>query len=253
MPIGIMGAMPEEVTGLLEDMDVQSTDHVGMRDYHCGEIYGRDAVIVFSRWGKVAAASTATSLIERYGVEQIIFTGMAGAADPDLNIGDVVIGNMLVMHDMDVSPLPGFERYDIPLLGLNGFKVSDKMVNAALEHAQEFLSEHLLREADSELLKEMGIREPKAIKGTIASGDRFVADSTYLGDLRLDFGDELACVEMEGAAVAQVCHEYNIPMIVSRCISDKADHSATIDFGRFCKRIAPLYARGIVRGLIPEL
>src|SRR5262249_4269300 len=100
-----MGAMPEEIEGLLGELeDVQVTE-AGMRTYHKGNLWGTSVVLVFSRWGKVAAATTATYLIEHFGVSQLIFTGVAGGVDESLRVGDVVVASTLYQHDMDASPL----------------------------------------------------------------------------------------------------------------------------------------------------
>ena len=113
--IGIVGAMPEEIALLERDLVETRRQSRGMREYLEGSLYGFEAVLVFSRWGKVAAASTGTTLIEVYDVNLIVFTGVAGAIAEDLEIGDVVIGNRLVQHDLDASALPGLKRHEVPL------------------------------------------------------------------------------------------------------------------------------------------
>ena len=113
MTIGIMSAMREEIASLV--MDLGTADealHTGMRTYHRGCLWGIPVVLVFSRWGKVAAASTVTHLIAQFGVDEIIFTGVAGAVDPALNVGDVVIAGQLFQHDMDARPL--YSRHELP-------------------------------------------------------------------------------------------------------------------------------------------
>ena len=90
--------MQEEVQLLIEDVEVTKIDNIGMREYYSGTLYNREVVIVFSRWGKVAAASTVTTLIEKFNVDLVLFTGIAGAADDKLNIGDIVIADKLIQH-----------------------------------------------------------------------------------------------------------------------------------------------------------
>ena len=111
MKFGIMGAMPEEVDTIRQRMRAVTEVHSGKRSYYQGKIADHDVVLVFSKCGKVAAAATATSLIEKFAIDQLIFTGVAGAVSSDLNIGDIVISTQLYQHDMDASPL--FEKYEV--------------------------------------------------------------------------------------------------------------------------------------------
>ncbi len=113
MLVGIVGAMIEEISLLKEEMTDMVCDSFGSRDYYCGTLYGVETVLVFSRWGKVASAMTATTLIGRYKIDALIFIGVAGAMAEKLNIGDVIIGNKLYQHDMDARPL--FKKHEIPL------------------------------------------------------------------------------------------------------------------------------------------
>jgi len=120
MPIGIMAAMQEEIDRLLRELPAGSeVVNDGRRTYHSGHLWGTPVVIVFSRWGKVAAATTATDLISDFCVTEILFTGVAGAAQPGLKVGDIVVGARLWQHDMDARPL--FPRHEIPLLGRSSF------------------------------------------------------------------------------------------------------------------------------------
>jgi nucleoside phosphorylase len=120
MSIGIMAAMQEEIDTLLKELPASSeVVDDGQRTYHSGRLWGTPVVVVFSRWGKVAAATTATHLISEFGVGEILFTGVAGAAQPGLNVGDVVVGARFWQHDIDARPL--FPRHEIPLLGRSSF------------------------------------------------------------------------------------------------------------------------------------
>src|SRR5262245_19958548 len=112
MPTGIMAAMQEEIDTLLKVLPVDcKVIYDGRRTYHSDHLWGTPMVVVFSRWGKVAAATTATHLIADFGVAEILFTGVAGAAHPGLKVGDVVVGARLWQHDMDARPL--FPRHEI--------------------------------------------------------------------------------------------------------------------------------------------
>ena len=117
MKIGIIGAMEEEIQLFKNDLEIISEETIGMRKYYTGRLFGKDIVLVFSRWGKVAAASTVTTLIQKFQVDLVLFTGVAGAVNSKLNVGDIIISKNLIQHDMDVTALPGFKKFEIPLLG----------------------------------------------------------------------------------------------------------------------------------------
>ncbi len=252
MKIGITCSMQEEINLLLADLERSESSVIGKREYSSGRLYGTEAVLVFSRWGKVASASTATTLIDRFGVEAIVFTGVAGAASPLLSIGDIVVSTALVQHDLDASALPAFAKFEIPLLGISRILADKGLIESMAESASQYISSDLLPEIGERTLSEFGIFAPKIELGLIASGDRFIADKGLINSLCEQLGD-LLCVEMEGAAVAQVCYEHGVPFVVARAISDKADHSAVIDFPRFINKVACYYSRGIIRGLISKL
>ena len=248
MTIGIMSAMTEENAKLVAEMgDAAEVTEKGLRIYNRGPLWGVPTVVVFSRWGKVAAATTATYLIAEFNVDEIIFTGVAGGADPELGIGDVVIATALYQHDMDARPL--FARHEIPLIAKTAFETDIARRSQAQQAAQRFLSNELASQIDAKILREFGISKPKVIEGEIASGDRFIADKAITHELKSRL-PKVACVEMEGAAVAQVCYEYGVPVTVIRTISDSADEAAVIDFPRFIATVASTYSHGILEQLI---
>ncbi len=225
--IGILGAMEAEVR-LLEEMlgGATTVDSTG-RDYVTGQLGGQEVVVSISGFGKVAAASTVTSMLDRFDAEAVVFSGVAGALDPDVTRGDVVIANELVQHDFDASPL--FPRFVIPSLQVDRIPGDAAWTDrAAAAAARAGATVH---------------------RGLILSGDRFIDNDADRAELRSLFPDALA-VEMEGAAVAQVCAEHRIPFVVIRAISDAADDDAATDFIEFVDRqAAPLLAE-IVAGLI---
>jgi adenosylhomocysteine nucleosidase len=244
--IGIMGAMPEEISGILYMIDDRACKSIGSRDFWEGTWSGLEVVVVFSRWGKVAAAATATILISGFQVDKILFIGVAGGADPELNLGDVVVASELIQHDMDASAIPMFERFEIPLLARARFPVHASTMKEAVKATQLFF-EHEFDDCVSDATKtSFGIGMPKVVTGLIASGDRFISDVRYLESLRSALPD-LLCVEMEGAAVAQVCFEFSTGITVVRVISDRADHEAPVDFPRFTSEVASVMTRGITR------
>ena len=252
MTLAIVAAMQDELSTLLDDMgrSAQRSVH-GRREFFRGELWGTPCVAVLSRIGKVAAAATVTTLIHEFAVERIVFTGVAGGIGAGLRVGDVVVADELVQHDFDASPI--FPRHEIPLLGLTRF-ATDPALTARLERAaQTYLRDDLPRELDAAVRTEFALGAPHPApacrRGLIASGDEFVSDARRVAQLRADFPDLLA-VEMEGAAVAQVCHEFDLPFAVVRTISDAADDSAHVDFTRFVGAVASRYSHGILRRLL---
>ncbi len=237
MKFGIMGAMPQEVDGIRALLDDVSSEEVGGRIYWIGRFMGAEVVLVYSRCGKVSSASTATTLLERFAVDGVLFIGVAGAVDPRLCLGDVVIANELVQHDVDASALPAFERFEIPLLGKTRFASPGDWVELAARETERYLREDFSGEFDPLTLGEFGMQLPKVVVGLVASGDQFVTAAETVAELRESLPG-LLCLEMEGAAVAQVCHEFGQPCLVVRVISDRADHAAVVDFQKFIESIA---------------
>lgn len=233
---------------MARSMTVERTVEAGRRTFYEGTWEGQDVVLVYSRIGKVSAAITTMILLERFGVSHVIFTGVAGGVDPALVIGDVVIADRLVQHDMDASPLPAFQRFEIPLLGKAFFEAG--LHGEARRAAEKYAQGAFLEDVTEERRADFGIGVPKVYGGLIASGDQFLADPAKTAALRGAL-PELLCTEMEGAAVAQVCHEMGgVPFAVIRVISDQADHSAVVDFTRFINEVAEYLTGGIVRTLL---
>lgn len=251
MKIGIMGALREEVALLHRDVAHPRDTVCGQRSYTEGTLFGKPVVVAFSRWGKVAAAATAVTMIERFKADLLLFTGVAGAVDPALRIGDIVIADALLQHDMDVGALPGLRRFEIPLLGVDRFPVPAPLVEKARASAEHYVHERMASEIEAQALAEFEIDTPRVRTGLVASGDRFMADEAELARLR-EALPGLLCVEMEGAAVAQIGYEYGVPVVVMRAISDKANAGAVIDFPRFVSRVATPLTCGMTERLIEE-
>lgn len=247
-----MGAMPEEIDLLLPQLKNKTTRFVGQREFTSGILADKEVVIVFSRMGKVAASSTATTLINVFNCRMILFTGVAGALNKELNIGDIIVGSTLVQHDMDVSALPGFARFEVPLLDKIFFSSPDWLIDKAMDASKCYLQGVMNGNIDSDILRKFGIQNPKNMRGLIASGDQFIASNETTLQL-LSALPDILCVEMEGAAVAQVAEEYDIPYIVIRTISDKADHSAHIDFPLFVKEVATNLTCGVLLEMLKKI
>ena len=239
----ILSALAQEQQGLIEQLDAPRQVHRAGRDYWLGRLHGRDVVLALSRIGKVAAATTATTLVEAFGARRIVFTGVAGGLGRDVHIGDVVVADRFVQHDMDASPL--FPRFEIPLYGRSSFPCDAD------------LSERLARACRTSLTVAGATgRMPGLHRGLIVSGDQFVSTAHSASRIQSALqtaGLEPLAVEMEGAAVAQVCHDYGIAFAAVRTISDRSDEASATDFPHFVTHVASRYARAIIDELMPLL
>lgn len=248
--IGVLGAMPEEINGIVSLLKDKSEIVKGMRTYYLGTINEVEVVVVFSRWGKVASATTVTHLIVEFGITELFFTGVAGAINSDLNVGDIVVASSLVQHDLDARPI--MSRFEIPLLGETLLCPPKSILDRTVESIEELVSnECLIHLLTPKQLEVFSLLNQKVIVGQIASGDRFFASNADKENL-LEILPEVLCVEMEGAAVAQVCFEYNIPYVVIRTISDKANDNSEVDFKEFVSQVASKFGVQIIKNLIKK-
>ncbi|KQR86022.1 S-adenosylhomocysteine nucleosidase [Burkholderia sp. Leaf177] len=245
--LGIMAALPQEQGDLIDAMRVAGnvrTEVIGRREYHVGTAHGVACVVTLARVGKVAAAATASALIHVFGVEAIVFTGVAGGVREDVRVGDIVIGDTLMQHDLDASPL--FPRFEVPLLGVARFAANAELSDALAKACTAFLAdEHAALEA------RFGVHPPRLHRGLIVSGDRFVSSHAEVNALRAALPEALA-VEMEGAALAQICYEYDVPCAVVRTVSDTADADAPESFLDFLHALGGAYSSGILRRFLAE-
>lgn len=210
--IGIIGAMHEEVVELNELLKNKSVIKEAGMDFYMGLLNDKEVVVVEGGIGKVNAAVCTTLLINKFNAEKVIFTGVAGGINPILNVGDIVISSDLIQHDVDVTAF-GCKFGEIPRMKEYIFKADKKLAENSYNIAKE------------------KFKEKNVVLGRVLSGDQFINSIDKITWLRNEFlGD---CVEMEGASVAQVCYLYNKPFVVIRSISDKADHSAGVDFNEF--------------------
>ncbi|MFV0679934.1 5'-methylthioadenosine/adenosylhomocysteine nucleosidase [Ottowia sp.] len=237
-PIGLVSALRQELAAVLAAMPDEHIQRVAGRDFWVGHWHGHDVVAVLSRVGKVAAATTTTALLERFGVGRVVFTGVAGGIGQGVRVGDVVLARHLVQHDMNASPL--FPRHEVPLYGRSHF-AADAALSAELAAAAQAVLAQPHHTLGADAVTEFALSAPQLHQGLVDSGDRFVSSQTESDALRQALPDTLA-VEMEGAAVAQVCHDYGVPFAALRTISDRADDTAHVDFTRFIERVASVYS-----------
>ena len=248
MTTAIVSAMQEELSAVLPLLQAKPEEVAG-RTFWRGVCHGEPVVAVLSRIGKVAAATTATTLIERFGVSRIVFTGVAGGLSPQVRVGDVVVANAFLQHDLDASPL--FPRYEVPLYGRAHFSVDATLTASLLDAAQQALP-RLLAQLPMTSRLGLPLDQARVLSGLVVSGDRFVSSHAESQDLQQRLPAALA-VEMEGAAMAQVCHDYQVPFAAVRIISDRADDDATIDFLHFIREIAARYSAEVMNALLQHL
>jgi adenosylhomocysteine nucleosidase len=244
----ILSALPEEQAGLAAQLQGATVHTYAGREFHVGRWQGRPVVFVLSRIGKVAAATTAAALIERFGASRLFFTGLAGGLSSDVRVGDTVVATDLLQHDMDASPL--FPRHEVPLYGRSRFAADPASV-ALLMAAVHSLPEDGLIDAD--VRQRFGLGKTSQVhQGLLVSGDRFVSRASESQALRDALPDALA-VDMEAAAVAQVCHDHGVPFAAVRHVSDRADDSAHVDFPAYLTQVAALQARALICALLDRL
>lgn len=212
--IGIIGAMEVEVAILKEKMeDVRIIKKASM-DFYEGILAGKKVVVVRSGIGKVNAGICAQILADVFSVDAIINTGIAGSLNKNINIGDIVLSTDVVQHDMDATGF-GYRKGQIPQMPVFFFNADDN-----------------LRRFAAEVCKEVN-PDIQVFEGRIASGDQFVCDQDVKNRIVSEFS--AYATEMEGAAIGQAAYLNEIPFLVVRAISDKADGSAQMDYSEFEK------------------
>ena len=208
--IGIISAMDNEVELLLAEADIDHVDTFGGVEFHVGELSGQHVVISRSGIGKVLSASATSAMLNNYDISKVIFTGIAGGVGDDTKVLDEVVATRLVQHDYGTMTNDGF----VWTTGNTGETTG--------KDGYYFCDEELVQLAYNSAVQVMG--DEHVFKGTIATGDQFIASEEYVKKLQKDF-DALAC-EMEGASIAAVCTQYEKPFVVIRAMSDKADGNA---------------------------
>lgn len=223
MKIAIMGAMPEEIAPILKKVNQYKTIEYADNQYYETNYKGVDLVIAYSKIGKVFSTLTASTMIQHFNCDRLLFSGVAGGINSELKIGDLIVANKLSQHDLDITAF-GHPMGFVP--GGSVFVEADKDLI------------ELSKKVASELGK--SVRE-----GTIATGDQFVHDSTIKENIVKHFDAD--ALEMEGASVAVVCKSLNIPFFILRAISDTADTDASFSFDEFMESSAIISADFIMK------
>lgn len=231
-PIAIVSAMHDELAAVLDLLPDERQVVVAGRAFWQGHLHGHEVIAVLARIGKVAAATTAAVLAERFQVGRVVFTGVAGGLGHGVQVGDVVVATEFLQHDMDASPI--FPRHEVPLYGRSRFAADADLAAALCEAARTALP------------------QARVHHGLVISGDRFVSTTDEARALQVDLPEALA-VEMEGAAFAQVCHDFGVPFAAVRTISDRADDAAHGDFLAFIRTVASPHSAAIVDALLRRL
>lgn len=229
--IGIIGAMEEEVQELIADLAFAEKKTVASMDFYKGTLYGKDCVIVKSGVGKVNAALCTQILAHFYKPEALINTGVAGSLDAQINIGDMVVSEDAVQHDMDASAV-GDPVGQVPRMDVLAFPADPVLVKKAVEANQK---------ANPDI---------QTFTGRVASGDQFISGGEKKKQIQENF--HARCAEMEGAAIAHGAYLNKIPYVILRAISDKADGSVQMDYPTFEKQ-AIVHCVRLLRELIPML
>lgn len=210
--LGIIGAMDEEVAKLKENMEQVEVRTKASMDFYRGVIGDKEVVVVRSGIGKVNAGICAQILADDYGVDGIVNTGIAGSLRAEINIGDIVVSTDAVQHDMDAVAF-GYPLGQIPRMDTLAFHADSQLVELAVQCCKK-------------VIPEIGV-----FQGRVASGDEFIAKKERKDAILKEF--DACCCEMEGAAIAQAAYLNQIPFVIIRAISDKADDSASMDYPTF--------------------
>ncbi|MCK9491043.1 MAG: 5'-methylthioadenosine/adenosylhomocysteine nucleosidase [Sulfurimonas sp.] len=223
MKIAIMGAMPEEVAPILKRLkDYKTTEYAGNK-YYEATYNGVELVIAYSKIGKVFSALTASTMIEHFGAEKLLFSGVAGAVSPKLKVGDLIVATKLAQHDLDITAF-GHPFGYVPEGSV--FVETDKS----------------LIEISKVVANEMG---KSVVEGIIATGDQFVANEDRKNWIGSTFGAD--ALEMEGGSVAVVCDALGVDFFILRAISDAADMDASFSFDEFLETSAKESAEFVMK------
>ena len=222
MKLAIMGAMPEEIAPLLKIIGEYTETKFADNTYYEAHYAGFDLVIAYSKIGKVFSALTASTMIQKFSAEKLLFSGVAGAISPSLKVGDLIVATKLSQHDLDITAF-GHPFGFVPEGAV--FEEADKgLIEIAKEVAKE---------------KKLDLKE-----GIIVTGDQFVCDVERKNWIAKTF--DASALEMEGASVAVTCNALEVPFFILRAISDAADMDASFSFDEFLETSAKTSADFVI-------
>ncbi len=230
MKIAIIGAMEEEVALLRNRIHIQKQEVIANCEFTIGSFHDTEIILLKSGIGKVNAAMSTAILLERYAPDVVINTGSAGGYNPQLRVGDLVIFNEVVHHDVDVT-IFGYEYGQVPQLP-GTFKADERLITIATRVATK-------------------IEGIQAVQGLIATGDSFMGIRERVEFVREKFPD-LQAVEMEGAAIAQVAYQFAKPFVIIRSLSDIAGQESHLSFNQFLEKAA-VHSAQLVLDFVKEL
>ncbi len=216
--IGIIGAMEVEVEILKTKIENLKIETFAKIDFYTGKIDSKNVVLARSGIGKVNAAICTQILIDKFNVDCVINTGVAGAIGDVVDIYDIVVSTELLQHDFDTTAIDPSDKIGVVCgLGVETFKADEKLINVVVDGVKKQLNNNVY-------------------EGIIATGDQFISSKEKKDFIKNNFN--ALCAEMEGGAIAHTCYLNDIPFVVIRCISDKADGSAEVDYPTFVKQAA---------------
>ncbi len=224
--IGIIGAMEEEVEILNSSIENRETIQIAHVIFYKGNIEDKQVVLAQSGIGKVNAAITATLLINEFKPDLIINTGSAGSVDSELNIGDIIISNKVYYHDVNATAF-GYKLGQVPSMP-EFYETDSKLIDLAKSSIEQL--------------------DLNGIVGEVATGDSFIGSIDQRKVIKSNF-PTASVVEMEAGAIAQTCYQYNVPIIVTRAVSDLADKESDVTFEEFLK-VACVNSSKIVKLLL---
>lgn len=231
MKIGIIGAMAEEVSELKASLQDAKVTKIARMEFCEGSFGNTDVVVVQSGIGKVNAAACAQILINHFGVTHVMNTGVAGSLNAKIDIGDIVVSTDAMYHDVDAT-IFGYAKGEVPQVG-----------------TASFVADEMLRKAAVEAVKEAA-PDIHVFEGRVVSGDQFISSREVKNHIRDTFQGD--CTEMEGAAIAQVAYINDVPFVIIRAISDKADDSGQEAYDVFEKKAA-MHCAHVVEYMISHL
>jgi len=237
---GIIAAMESEIRDLSASLEQEGTETVAGREIHYGRLEGEPVALILCGCGKVNATLSATLLAAHAKVSRILLTGVSGGLAGDLKVGDIVIGDAFLQHDMDARPL--FPLHEIPFEGFSAIGANAVLRNLLTEAARAMLLSN----------RPPGLEEARVFEGLVVSGDQFLSSSEARNKV-LGAIPKASCVDMESAAIAQICRAADLPLGVLRVISDSADGSAHIDFAKFVELSASRACAETVRHALRAL